>query len=181
MSSQPQLTPEQFAQLKPEPVLRTMQIIAGALLMGVISFGAVVAFQWDRQQPPPAQPQDLSNPMILIAVVFTSGAVVARFIIPSVIAKNQAAQVIIWYRTDDRAGPEEFFGRLLLIAQTRMIIEYALLEGVCFFNLIAAMQSHSPIPVGIVIGLLLMMVLMFPTRDKLLNWLEEQRNKMADL
>ncbi|MDA0832978.1 MAG: hypothetical protein O2955_02600 [Planctomycetota bacterium] len=178
MPQQPQLTPQQYAELKPETFIRTMQIIAGALMMGVILFGGVVAITWKDRAP--AQAQAGFDPMLLVLFFFTAGALAARFTVPQIMARHQVSQVIALYQTEKLTGPNEFFGRLMMIAQTKMIIEYALVEGVCFFALVAAMTTHSLIPIGIVVGLLLLMASTFPTKNKLLDWLEEQRNIMGD-
>ncbi|MEX0727120.1 MAG: hypothetical protein WD065_12665 [Planctomycetaceae bacterium] len=182
MIQQTGMTPDQYAAMEPEGVSRIMQIIAAALIMSVIFFGGVVALLWEQNQPAPAAPARIvDQPMILLAIVLTFLMLAARFTLPAIVTNYMVAGVIKMYQTGALSGTKEFFGRLMAIAQMRMILEYAMVEGICTLNLVATMMTHSFLPVGITIAMILMMVLMFPTRDKLLNWLEAQRNKMADV
>ncbi|MFN0195425.1 MAG: hypothetical protein ACKVT0_01665 [Planctomycetaceae bacterium] len=177
MAQQPPLTPEQFAALEPDKVLRTMRIIAGALMMGVISFSGVVAMNFAGNPPGPLPANNPPPPDLMLTYIgigFTIVVILLRFIIPRIVVRGMVAGIKRLATTGESTGAKEVFGRLLMVAQTKMILEFALLEGACFFNLIAVMQSHSGISVGVVVVLMVLMALNFPTLDKLLNWLEQQ-------
>ena len=174
MPQQPQMTPEQFAELEPEKVLLTMRIIAGALMMGVIIFGLIVAMQFNGNQPNPGQPQvpqrGIPDLLTYIGAGMALLMILLRFTIPPLVARTLIRQI----RRNESTGTRETLGRLLMAAQTKMIIEYAMLEGAAFFNLIAVMTEHSMISIGVVIVLLSLMLLNFPTMNKLVNWIEQQ-------
>jgi fucose permease len=76
-------------------------------------------------------------------------------------------------------GPKELFGRLLAVAQIKMIIALALVEGAAFFNLIAFIITKSLIPPAVVGALLLVMAIHFPTKFKLALWLEDQQRLLS--
>ena len=180
MPQAPQLTPEQYEKIEPHTALRTMKIIAGALMFGLTSFAFVVGFIWSNggNQPDPPQNQQPFNPMIIVGIFLAATCVVARFIVPAYTARSQVAQIVRMWEAGSIGSSRELLGRLVIVAQTKLIIEFALLEGPGFFNLIVVMQTHSMIPVGIVAGLLLLMALNFPTLNKLLNWLELQQQQL---
>ncbi len=174
------MTPEQYAALEPNKVLLTMRIIAGALMAGVVSFGGVVAMTVINGQPQQGQQvAGNANPILYIGIVFATLAVIARFVVPSLIAKHMVAGIVKLANSGMATGSKELFGRLLTVAQTKMIIEDALLEGACFCNLIAVMITRSMISVGLVAGLFVLMALNFPTMGKLAGFIEEQKDLIS--
>ena len=176
-----ELTPADYAALEPDKVLLTMRIIAGALMMGVIMFSGIATMTLLNVQPGQGQqpaPAD-TTPLIYFGIGGAVMAVVLRFVVPSMIARSLVAGIAKMAKNGTSTGSKELFGRLLVAAQTKMIIEDALLEGACFFNLIVVMVSRSMIPAGIVGGLFFLLAANFPTKGKLANWLEEQRDVVS--
>jgi hypothetical protein len=142
-----------------------MQIIAGALMVGVLSFGAyAVAAAFGK---PPGEPL-----LAYIAVGFSAAAFIARMIVPPRVEselRKQAAE-----STKEIQDRDDRVLRLAGVFQTRMILEYALLEGPCFFCLVAYIISTEWWLLAIVGVLLAIMAVGFPTRSKLENWADDQ-------
>ena len=179
-----QFPPDYYAYFGQEPdkMLRTMRIIAGALIAGVVSFGVIASFIVFGQAPvaqpggpPPAAPQNGSEIIMYFAIAFAAVAVTMSFVVPNLVAAAQVKDIAKMAQDGTATGPKELFGRLLAVAQTKMIIALALVEGAAFFNLIAFIITKSLIPPAVVGVLLLVMAIHFPTKFKLARWLEDQQ------
>jgi len=149
--------------MDPEKWIRSAQIIWGALLMGVVMFIGVTLMV--------ARSTD-SGPIPLIAVVFACGAIAVRFVVPPMIVRAAVNKFPV---VDDTTNE-----RLFPIYQTRLIVGMALLEGACFFNLIAYIvggQWWTWIAVG---TLLVLMALMFPSLPQFYSWAEDQKRDLQN-
>lgn len=140
-----------------------MTIIASSLIAGVVAFGAFATLNR------PDQPQTSMMTMVLIAmVVMEAGAFV---IAPGLMVRKAIAEL-------DHEGEDDESLKLKLagIFQTRMIIRMALCEGAAFFACIVWMIEGNYIALGILLGLVLIQLILFPTRNTLENWIDEQLN-----
>lgn len=163
-----------------QPSILTCQIIAGALIMGVVMFaGVTVAMHMSNPPPqpavPPAQPaagNDLS-PMLMVAAFFTVSMLIARFIYLKVFDRNMAGKISD--REAEDLVPEDVLGAY----QTRLIVSLALLEGVAFYCLIAFMTEDRWEPFGIAMFLVLIMAISFPTENKFRNWVRKITGQSA--
>jgi hypothetical protein len=185
MPQQTEMTPEQYAAMEPDQVLRVMQIIAFALISGVVVFGGVASFivfgRADAVQPngPPRDPEGPANILVYLSAGMAFLNVALSFFVSNLVARSGVQEVAKKVHEGTSTGPKELFGRLLGVAQTRMIIAMALVEGAEFFCLIAFMQSKSLISLAIVGALLLVMAIHFPTKFKLARWLEDQQRLLS--
>lgn len=129
-------------------VLRTVQIIAGALMLGVIAFGVVAAVM--------VQGRAAGDPLLAyVAAGFAVFALVLRSLLPNLMA-----------------GAE---GDAPAIYQTQTIVRYALLEGAALFNLVAYLIAAQWWSVAVAGVLLAAMGFGFPTRGKYETWLQGRR------
>jgi hypothetical protein len=186
MAQPREMTPEQYAALEPYKVLFTMQIIAGALIAGVVTFGGVAGFIVFGQAPvilkngqPQLAPQNPPDIVVYMAMAFAVIAVVMSFVVPNLIAAAGVKGVAKMAQDGTATGPKELFGRLLGLAQTKMIIAMVLVEGAALFNLIAFILSKSIVSPVVVGGLLFVMAIHFPTKMKLAKWLEDQQRLLS--
>lgn len=144
--------------------LRVMQIIAAALIVGVLFFaGITVAQTLDK---PPGEPF-----LAYLAAGFAVMQVMLWGILPTVISCGACRQM---RRTTDL----EETGRtsaLVGIYQTKMIVAMALLEGAAFFNLIAYLVCAYWWSLAVAGGLTVLMVTGFPTRFRVDSWIETQQ------
>ena len=183
-----QLTLEQFVAMESDPdkVLKTMRIIALALIAGVVLFGLfacnVVFNQGQAAQPgapQPAAPQNGVEILMYFAMAFAAVAVVMSFVVPKLIAAAGVKNIAKMAHDGTSIGAKELFGWLLGVAKSKMIIAMALVEGAAFFNLIAFIITKSLIPPVVVGALLLVMAIHFPTNFKLARWLEDQQRLLS--
>jgi hypothetical protein len=150
----------------PTANVRTMQIIAFALMMGVVVFGVIVMFQTGGQLN--------GKPGLLtwIAAGFAGLMIVNHLAIPLIIAgatwKKLAADGI------RQKSEQEQAQAAMGVYQAQMIVALALLEGAAFFNLVVVMQERTMISLGIVIALLVLMLIKFPTTTKVTWWIEDR-------
>ena len=185
MFQQREITPEQYAAMEPDKVLRIMQIIASALIAGVAMFAGVVSFLVFLMAPPaqpggeqPA-PQNGGEVLAYLAMAFAGGAVVLSFAVPRLISSTGVKSIAKMAQDGTSTKSKELFGRLLSVAQTKMIIALAVIEGAAFFNLIAFLTTRSLISPAVVGALLLVMAIHFPTKMKLARWLEDQQRALS--
>jgi hypothetical protein len=149
-------------QLPSETVpFKTVQIIAAALVLGPLFFLAIAFFS-TRGQPP-------NDPTIAyigagLAVVLLCSSLVASM----VVGKQKVRQLQAGGR---QLSNMDFFE----VLQTRVIVRAAMLEMAAFFNCIGYMTSQLWWSMATVLGLLAVMLLLFPTRSGFDSWVRDQR------
>jgi len=154
--------------------LRSMQIIVLALSMGVISFLAIaIGMRATNAMPPRA-----GDPIITYVglAVGCMQVVLAQFI-PNMIAEQQRKK--LGQGTMPEGATDEMTA-LWGIYAVRMLIGAALLEGACFFLLIAYLvegQRVAPLMAG---TLLVMLIFRMPTRGRVEAWVERQRERLLE-
>lgn len=151
--------------------VRTMQIIAGALMIGVMLFTivAVVAHGGRARN-------DIFLPLLFVLI--TVPAIIARFIVPMMLVDFYRRKIVAAVQDGELKSSADVAARLFGVYQTKLIISLALLEGGAFLNNVAyivAGQWWSLATAGI---LLLMMAIQFPTRNRLEYWVHEQLQLM---
>ena len=152
-------------QLTPASVGRTSQIIAGALIAGVVMFGCVVFF---RANGEPAE----SSPMLgLMGAGMAVMAVVMRFIVPTIIVNGAKARL-------KETADADLMTQLAGLYQTKLIVGMAVIEGAAFFNLIAYLMEMQFWSYGVVAFLLGVMVISFPSQGQFENWAEEMKRDL---
>jgi len=140
---------------------KTVQIIAAALVLGPLFF-LVIAFVSTQGQPP-------NDPTIAyigagFAVVLLCGSLVASKVVGN--AKVRELQ----------AGGKPLSNLdYFQVLQTRVIVRAAMLEGAAFFNCIGYMISQLWWSMATVLGLLAVMLILFPTRSGFDAWVRDQR------
>ena len=139
------------------PTLLTCRIIGGALVFGVLAFATLVIV---LRLGEPAEDEALVS-LIGAGVAFL--AVVARQVVVGVMGG----------RTASGTAGSPAAGALGLYV-TRLIVGLAILEGACFFNLIAYMLEGHWWSLLVVAGLLAWMIASFPTTTRLRQWIEDR-------
>lgn len=152
--------------------LRVMQIIAVALMMGVLMFFGVVLMITQGAIFGQGNP----GMMTMIAAGFAGLMIVNHLIIPALIARAQLNKL-----NSEEAGPKDSDNTkdsLLAIYRTQLIITLALLEGAAFFNLVSVMIEKHMISVIAAVVLLSLMVARFPTRTKVSWWIQDKSREL---
>ncbi|MDB5388622.1 MAG: hypothetical protein JWM11_4268 [Planctomycetaceae bacterium] len=179
------MNPEVYKTLDLPAQVRIMQIIVGALMIGIILFmgiGCIVAFgpKEGLQQQGVGQPnagadaangkQDDSLPIIAcFGAVMAGISILARFVVPGIVVQGAI-------RTSLRGRPIETVTKadFVPIYQTTLIVASALLEGAALFIVIGVIIDHQIWSLGIVGFLILLMGAGIPTVEKVDAWTEEQ-------
>jgi hypothetical protein len=144
---------------------RTVQIIAAALVLGPLFF-LFFAFFSTRGQP--QGDQTLAYIGAGFAVVMVLGSLVA-----SKVVGNQKVRQL-------QAGGTPLSNLdYFQVLQTRVVVRAAMLEMAAFFCCIGYMLSQLWWSMATVLGLLGVMLLLFPTRSGFDAWVRDQRELSA--
>ncbi len=187
------------------PLVRTCQIIIGALIAGVFFFLLITLFITHVMMPPAAPVGgmavgagaipapgggSLPLPLIsLIAVAFGIMNLAMSFVVPKLVVDQGRRKVALAgpdaVTQSDPSGPKQLYpagytGKLAALYQTQLIIGAALLEGAAFFAVIAYLLERSPIALLTALVLLGVMFTRFPTGDRVNNWLDQQLSLLQE-
>jgi hypothetical protein len=156
-----------------EGSVRGMQIIAVALMSGVLFFLGIVLMSTQGDVLSFKQPEIIT----IIAAGFGLLMIVNHFVIPGIIASTQLKQLI----SNDFTGSEEAtrIDKLVGVYRIQFIIGLALLEGAAFFNLIALMIGNSGFSLCTAGVLFALMLMRFPTRDKVSFWVQDKLRELS--
>lgn len=160
-------------------MLRTLQIIIAAMVLGLGAYLAVVLLQH-------AAPAKQSTNLALMAVAMTVSCGVAAIIVPRVIAAKQRQALVDRELTPLPGTPASSVntreaGALLADYQVRQIIMGALLEGPGFFNVTAYQMEREAYTLGIVVAILIALAMLIPTRGRVERWLEDELRTVREL
>lgn len=160
-------------------VVRVMQIIRLALVMGVVSFAGVVVFLKVSGQGPqgPAIPNPLfpNFPLILlVAAFFGVTAVLASFVLPGVLEANGRKQVV----ARNYSNEEEVDLALAQVAQVISIVRGALVEGVCFLLAISSLIEGHWWGLMWLVPLIALQFITLPTQASVEEWIRTQKDWM---
>jgi hypothetical protein len=180
-----------------QPIVRTCQIIVGALIMGVVFFLIIVLVavppllnaapavgEGAAAAPGVAPPNDPQLPLITyIAVAVCLLELILAFVIPPTTVNRSRGQ-IAHAGSDKTRGdvaaeakksePASDTAKLAALYQNQLIIGSALLEGGAFFAGVAYMVERRPIALAAAILLLVVLALRLPTADRIHSWIDRQ-------
>lgn len=153
--------------------LRVMQIIAVALMMGVLMFFGVVLVSTKGEVFGQNGPSFLT----MFAAAFAGVMVVSHIVVPLMVARSQLKIATGQAPADQTV--ESRTSSLAAVFQVQLIIALALLEGAAFFNLIVLMTDKHVMSTVLVACLILLMVLKFPTRTKVSWWVQNRLSELS--
>ncbi|WP_166820174.1 hypothetical protein [Thalassoroseus pseudoceratinae] len=145
-----------------------LQIICASLMFGVVVFGGFTLIQ---KAGTPAKPPNLTNYALAEAIV----AIPLTLLIPSLLgpllrSKSQNNPPTDTVNNESSTSQQTRIAPL----QIQKIIQYALLEGSAFLNLVAYYIECHPLGLVAVGIILVLMVLIFPTHRSVSQWLRRQ-------
>ena len=152
--------------------LRVMQIIAGALMMGVITFFGIVLVITRGNIFGQGNPGIVT----MIAGGFAGLMIVNHLVIPSLITKARLNQLKSW--DSDVQNSDLKVASLLDIYRIQLIMTLAFLEGAAFFNLVSVMIENHVISLIAATVLLGLMAVRFPTRAKVSWWVQDRLSEL---
>jgi hypothetical protein len=140
--------------------IRTIQIMAAAIVAGVGMF-LIIVLTLRGQGPAPA-----ASPILLyVGIVFGVAALAARLVVPNLLVAARRRQL-----------PGSSSSRDLLgLFQLRTIVGMALLEGAAFFLVIVYLLDGSQLALLLSILGVVIVASQFPTRSSIDRWLARQR------
>jgi hypothetical protein len=162
----------------PVVLVRTLQIIVAALVVGCSIFLAIVFVIAAGSSKVPDPPL-----FTYIALAFAAGAVGARLIIPRIFAAQARRKILAgtWGVVGGNSpasdtGPAEHddASKLAQVLMARTILAAAILEGAAFLLLIAHLVEHSPLSLAAAIVLIVVLAAHVPTQSRVDRWIEDQ-------
>jgi hypothetical protein len=166
----------------PPEQLRTMQIIAGALPLGLAFFlgAALITAGGHEERPAPQLPL-----LSVVAAAMLVGCVPLSIILPKIITRTALRQILDGtFKIPEGAASEQFSSttaKLLSVRQTTMIVGMALLEGAGFMGCTAYIVEHQVQVLGVTGVAILAILIRFPTRGQVSAWLDQQAQTLADM
>lgn len=151
--------------------VRTVQIIVGALVTGVLVFAGIAVLQ--RINRPPQQEALLAY----LGAGFAATALGVRSVIGCITAasfRKRIASGSAPIAPSIASGNPTDGDRLLLAFQQKTIIESALVEGAAFFVLVTFLTVGQWWSLGISAVLVVVLLVPFPTFDRVENWVKYQ-------
>jgi hypothetical protein len=180
-----------FADANPMKV-RTLQIIAGALLAGVLFFAAFVLVS-SRGEAPGAGEANVPA-VTYAAIAFLALMAAVRAVLPNQLAKNQLRRIArgTWTPPPSQArmypSPETIAAgfptdaeKLFAVLQANGILGWALLEGPAFMGCVAYMVERNPLALAAVAVPVLAMVATFPTPSRVAGSLERMQGELETM
>jgi hypothetical protein len=167
------------------PVLRTLQIIVGALLAGCTFFLAIVLIA-SREMAGGDGPPLLSYTAIACGVMaLLARAVTARAIVAAgrrnILRKAGRAPIGgTWSMPQpvgvrgDTLDESAVVAGLLPLLSTATIAACAMLEGATFFLLVAYLVEQWLPALIVAVAMIVLLALHLPTRSRVIHWVEDQ-------
>lgn len=152
--------------------LRGMQIIAAALMAGVLVFLSIVLVITQGDVFGTHTPEVVT----ILGAGFGVLAIVNHIVIPKIIAGSQLRQIVS--NGFSELDAESKSDRLIGVYRGQLIVALAMLEGAAFFNLIALMVEKNVVALSIATLLLGLMVFRFPSRDKVVFWVQDKLREL---
>lgn len=166
--------------------IRVLQIIAGALVMGLVTFLGIVLFMVQVQNKGVGLARPGGLPLIsLIAVAYSALAVLLAIVIPRVLVQSGLRRIAAgaWKPPQDANAADypDDASKLLAIRQTSIIIGLAILEGSALFACIAYLLEGQSWVLAAAVLIVLLMLASFPTQERLRSWLTAQADQLDEL
>jgi hypothetical protein len=156
----------------PAPQLRTMQIIAAAMMMGIVFALMIFLVLVTGQNKQVITDLDHLQVVSIVAVVLFATNAPLSVAMPGIVSRNALRPLAA------SASPVD---GLMALRQTTLIIGLALLEGAAMLACIAFFLECHVIDL-IVVGLALaFMAARFPTRNRVHAWLAQQQAALEEL
>lgn len=169
------------------PRIRSLQIIAGALILGVLAFAAVAVFlapEFAGGQPD----QALFHILLGVSVFLLLQAVVLGILLPPRLEHSAMSRIAngTWLPAKLSGSlpgvPAGYFdsdaGKLLGIYHSTTVIRLALFEGAAFTGIMTYLLSQNLLGLvvpGLAVGA---MAALFPTATNAKQWLESRLEKL---
>jgi hypothetical protein len=146
---------------------RNIQIIAGALIFGVLVLAAIAVFV--------AQGQQGGNALLLLAYVaaaFSAVELIVSFFVPAIATRQKLQEL---RAQAGEVSAMDYFG----VYSTQIIVRAALLEGAALLCCIAYMNTQAWWILATGLALAAVIGIFFPTRGRFDDWVRAERELRA--
>jgi hypothetical protein len=171
--------------------VRTMQIMAAALIGGVVIFAAIVLYLVDQDGPRGQVPAAGDLPILSVAALVMLGiSVPLSLFVPNIILRSAlqriaagaptppAARTCVETDPTQHASDES---RLLQARQTTTIVACALLEAAGMMAALAYLVEGQSFALTTTAVAVAFMLFQFPTQRRVRDWLERHLALVAEL
>ena len=155
--------------------VRGMQIIAAAMMVGVTTFLFVVLSVTQGN----GLGLNITHVLTQIGVGLGAFMILIHFIVPGIVSSLQLRKATAsgLLQQDDESQNQQVTG----VYRIQLIIALAMLEGAAFLNLVALMAEKNGINLGMVVLLLGLMLVRFPTQHKVSAWVTYKLREIKEL
>ncbi|HXG08320.1 MAG TPA: hypothetical protein VNK04_00875 [Gemmataceae bacterium] len=175
--------------------IRTLQIVASTLLVGVLVFLGIVLFL----RPGQGGARLPGTPVVsCTALVFLVSVLAVWFFLPAHLAKRQVRKIADGTWIPGSPYPYSLYwgwagpglplaafptdaDKLLAVFQTTSLVGWALLNGPAFMGCIAYLLEGEPFALGVIGVPVLLFLVTFPTRGRISRWLAEQQARVNEI
>ncbi len=172
--------------LVPLQQLRTVQIIAAALLLGLLSLCGVAVglVHLGNNGRGVVLPQQI--PFVTwIAIALFAVETPLSFLVPKIITRNALKAIVegkpMRVQQWTSSEPPPVVVQLATVYQTAMIVGLALLEGVGFLAGVAYLLEAEPVSLGIAAVVVVLMIARFPLANRVFDWIQRQVEEIESL
>ena len=168
--------------------LKVSQVIALVMLISNILIGLLIFVLHEINPPVPAG-TTIGMVSVVLGLVAGGASLIAALILPAVIVKSGKRRIAIRRSgrpksTFEDSGSHDAKSwdkyQLCILYLASNVAYTAMLEGGAFINLVALMKQPSNYNAIVVVVLVFLMLLRFPTLGQVLKWTEAQPRKLAD-
>ncbi len=172
---------EQHDSVNLDGILRTNQIIIGALVMGIVVFLVILLVVFGAR----VEPLDGQAMISFVMAGFAANLLIIRLIAPALIVNSVRGKIAAGTWDPSHGNPQFQVastdeGKLLQLFQTKTIVGAAILEGAAFGNLVAFLLEGQVYTLVIAVLFALGILVSFPTRNGLAEWLDNQLRRMKE-
>lgn len=172
------------------PLVVTEQIVVGAIIAGAVVFLAIAAVMVHQGGLDMGQDKTLTQIMNLILVVFLAADVIAWTVAPTLMVSRARRKIAAgdWNVSQGPYQPKVVemiertgdAGKLIGVHCTKTIISVAIIEGLTFFAIIVYLVVQSTFAVCVAIAMIAVLALHFPTRNSVVDWIENQLHRIRE-
>jgi hypothetical protein len=167
---------------EPDPIaaiVRTGQIIVGAMASGVLIFLVVVFLLVGRGGPQAnPRPQGLNSLITFIALGYSVIALALWRLVPPVFTTASIRAMARRRGPLHPPKPAVDTAELARLHLPQMIVGTAILEGAAFFDAIAYLIEGNPLALGAALVLCGALLFCFPTLTGVEGWIDLQKEKL---
>lgn len=173
------------------PLVVKEQIVVGAaIIAGAVPILVMAAVLVHYGGLDMGENETLAQIMNLVLVAFLTAAIIASAVVPTLMVSRARRKIAAgdWNVSQGPYQPKvaEMIertgdaGKLIGVHCTKTIISVAIIEGLTFFAIIVYLVVQSTFAVCVAIAMIAVLALHFPTRNSVMDWIENQLHRIRE-